>query len=191
MDSVTDSHNYKLNPTLDYFFNQQWFVRSSLNAEYDMLESNYLSLDFGTGPGYRFWNQKRRRLEFVAQGGLRKAYFRDNMLLEALYDGERIINYPIASIHWDYRQPMPFWQDKLELFSQGRYQVYLDQPSPYITLDREMNGSIGLRYYFNDHLRLSWSSEMTREEGEAQFLDQVQSLNKSELKHLLNLGASF
>ncbi len=68
-DSVTDNHDYKLNPTIDYFFDQQWFVRSSLNAEYDMLESNYLSLDYGTGPGYRFWNEKRRRLEFVAQGG--------------------------------------------------------------------------------------------------------------------------
>ncbi|MBF3237164.1 DUF481 domain-containing protein [Aeromonas veronii] len=190
-DSVTDNHDYKLNPTIDYFFDQQWFVRSSLNAEYDMLESNYLSLDYGTGPGYRFWNEKRRRLEFVAQGGLRKTYFREESGIGLLFKGNRIIDYPFASMNWDYRQPIPIWREKLELFSQGRYLLYLDQPSPYITLNRDVTGSVGLRYYFNDHLRLSWSSEMEWEDGEVHFVGLEQKYKETEFRHLLNLGASF
>jgi hypothetical protein len=190
-DNVTDNHDYKLNPTLDYFFDQQWFVRSSLNAEYDMLGSNYLSLDYGTGPGYRFWNEKHRRLEFVAQGGLRKTYFRAGDQTAAFFNGDRIIDYPFASMHWDYRQPLSLWQEKLELFSEGRYLKYLAQPSPYLTLSQDINGSIGLRYYFNDHLRLSWSSEIDLQDGELHYDGVEQSLKKSETRHLISLGSSF
>lgn len=190
-DNVTDSHDYKLNPTLDYFFNQQWFIRSSLNAEYDMLASNYLNLDYGSGPGYRFWNDKHRRLELIAQGGLRKAYFQEESGIGLLFEGHRIIGYPFASLSWDYRQPISLWQEKLELFSHGRYLKYLAQSSPYLTLDQEITGSIGLRYYFNDHLRLSWSSEMEWADGEMHFFGLDQAFKETEYRHLLSLGASF
>ncbi|MCF3097689.1 DUF481 domain-containing protein [Aeromonas australiensis] len=190
-DNITNSHDYKLNPTLDYFFNEKWFVRSALNAEYDMLAVNYLQLDYGSGPGYRFWNEKRRRLELMAQGGVRKTYFRKESEIGVLFEGKRIIDYPFASLNWDYRQPFSFWKEKLELFSQGRYLRYLDQPSPYITRDLEVNASLGLRYYFNDHLRISWLSEMEWLGGADNYSGQPQTYKESEFRHLLSMGASF
>lgn len=190
-DNVTDSHDYKLNPALDYFFNQQWFARTSLNAEYDMLDNNYLNMDYGSGPGYRFWNEKHRRMELVTQGGLRKAYFREESGIGVLFKGQRIIDYPFASISWDYRQPFSLWQEKLELFSQGQYLKYLAQPSPYLTLNQEITGSVGLRYYFNEHLRLSWSSELEWEDGEVHIFGFEQTYKDTEYRHLLSLGASF
>ncbi|WED75277.1 DUF481 domain-containing protein [Aeromonas allosaccharophila] len=190
-DSVTDNHDYKLNPTLDYFFDQHWFVRNSLDADYDMLADNYLKLNFGSGPGYRVWNDKHRRLELIAQGGIQRAYFRsDSQPGLALFDS-RIISYPIGSLGWDYRQPLAFWQQRFELFSKGTYLKYLSQSSPYLTLDQDITGSIGLRYYFNDHLRLSWSSEMEWQNGALHYPGVDAEISESEWRHLLSLGASF
>ena len=187
----TDSHDYTLNPTLDYFFNDHWFVRNSLNAEYNMLDENYLQLDFSSGPGYRFWNDKRRRLELIAQAGVQRAYFRDGGWAGLLLFDSRIISYPIGSLSWDYRQPFSLWRQQFELFSKGSYLKYLSQQSPYLTLDQDINGSLGLRYYFNDNVRLSWSSELDWQDGEFHFEGAEQSLKESEVRHLISLGASF
>lgn len=189
--NVTDSHDYKVTPTLDYFFDQHWFIRSSVNAEYDMLADNYFKLDFGSGPGYRFWNDKKRRLELITQGGMQRTYYRNNEWVAIFYSNSHTISYPIGELIWDYRQPLSFWQQPFELFSKGSYTKYLAQPSPYITLNQDISGSIGMRYYFNDHLRLSWSTEVEREEGELNLGPFSQSLNKTDYKHLLSLGASF
>ncbi|MCF7718329.1 DUF481 domain-containing protein [Aeromonas jandaei] len=190
--SVTDSHDYKLTPTLDYFLDQHWFIRSSVNAEYDMLADNYFKLEFGSGPGYRFWNDKKRRLELIAQGGVQRTYFRSDSWPGLIFFDSRIISYPIGSLGWDYRQPLSFWQQHLELFSKGSYLKYLAQPSPYITLGQDINGSIGLRYYFNDHLRLSWSSELEWQDGTFHYPGMADTnLIQSEWRHLISLGASF
>ncbi|WP_323875218.1 DUF481 domain-containing protein [Aeromonas veronii] len=191
-DNVTDSHDYQLNPTLDYFFNQQWFLRTSLDAEYDMLDKDrYLYMDYGSGPGYRFWNDKRRRLELMAQGGLSRLYFREDSEVPKIFLGERVIDYPFAGFNWDYRQPFSLWQEKMELFSQGRYLKYLAQASPYFTRNQDLKGSIGLRYYFNDHLRLSWSSELDWEDADILVDTGSPEPRESEFRHLLSLGASF
>ena len=190
-DSVTDSHDYKLNPTLDYFFDQHWFLRNSLEAEYDMLADNYLKLNFGSGPGYRFWNDKHKRLELISQGGIQRAYFRSDSWPGLVFFDSRIISYPIGSLSWDYRQPLSFWQQRFELFSKGTYLKYLSQPSPYLTLDQDITGSIGLRYYFNDHLRLSWSSEMEWQNGALHYPGVDTEISDREWRHLLSLGASF
>lgn len=187
----TDSHDYTINPSLDYFFDQHWFVRNSLNAEYDMLDENYLQLDFSSGPGYRFWNSKRRRLELIAQAGIQRTFFHDGGWAGLVLFNSRIISYPIGSLSWDYRQPFSFWRQQFELFSKGTYSKYLSQPSPYVTLDQDFNGSIGLRYYLNDHVRLSWSSELELQDGEIHYNGLDQSLKESEFRHLISLGASF
>ena len=107
-----------------------------------------------------------------------------------LFDS-RIISYPIGSLSWDYRQPFSLWRQQFELFSKGSYLKYLSQQSPYLTLDQDINGSIGLRYYFNDNVRLSWSSELDWQDGEFHVEGAGQSLKESEVRHLISLGASF
>lgn len=189
--SVTDSHEYKLSPKLDFFFDANWFLRSSIDADYDMIETNYLNLSYASGPGYRFWNDKRRRLELVGQLGLQRAYFTPEEWIYSDWFDERIINYPVLSLGWDYRQPISLWQQRFELFSKGNYEKFLDQPSPYLTRNQTINGNLGLRYYFNDHLRLSWSSELSWDDSWLDYDGGRERLGDKEWRHTITLGASF
>ncbi|HDN9015614.1 DUF481 domain-containing protein [Aeromonas salmonicida] len=191
--NVTNSHEYRFKPMLDFFFDENWFVRSAVDYEYQMLDPDYMNLGYASGPGYRFWNDKRRRLELISQAGLERTYFRpddiNSPLITDLFD-ERIINYPLLGLGWDYRQPVTLWSEKLELFSKGNYKRYLAQPSPYLIREQAVQGSLGLRYYFNDHLRLSWSSELDWEDARLNTPD-YSLKNSKEWRHLISLGASF
>lgn len=192
--NVTNSHEYRLKPMLDFFFDQNWFVRSTVDYEYQMLSPAYLKLSYASGPGYRFWNDKKRRLELITQVGLERSYLRPAVFDEPgivnIFD-ERIINYPLLNLGWDYRQPVSLWSENIELFSKGGYKRYLAQPSPYVTQKQSMQGSLGLRYYFNDHLRLSWSSELDWDDVWLDYLGTHQQLAGKEWRHLISLGASF
>lgn len=189
--SITDSHEYKLSPKLDFFFDEHWFVRSSLDADYNLIDSNYLELSYASGPGYRFWNDKQRRLEFISQLGLQRSYFTPEVWSNSDLFDERIIDYPFINLGWDYRQPISVWQQRFELFSKGTYEKFIDQPSPYLTRNQSVNGSLGLRYYFNDHLRLSWSSELSWDDNWLEYGGDQQSLDDKEWRHTITLGASF
>lgn len=192
--NVTNSHEYRLKPMLDFFFDQNWFVRSTVDYQYQMLDPDYLKLSYASGPGYRFWNDKKRRLELITQVGLERSYLRPAVFDEPgivnIFD-ERIINYPLLNLGWDYRQPVSLWSENIELFSKGGYKRYLAQPSPYVTQKQSMQGSLGLRYYFNDHLRLSWSSELDWDDVWLDYLGTHQQLAGKEWRHLISLGASF
>jgi hypothetical protein len=63
--NITDSHEYKLKPKLDFFFDDHWFLRSSVDIDYNMIDAGYLEIDCASGPGYRFWNDRQRRLELI------------------------------------------------------------------------------------------------------------------------------
>ncbi len=76
------------------------------------------------------------------------------------------------------------------MFSKGGYKRYLDQPSPYITREQTVQGNLGVRYYFNDHLRLSWSSELDWQDYRIH-LPGFELKSSKEWRHLLTLGASF
>lgn len=192
--NVTNSHEYRLKPMLDFFFDQNWFVRSSIDYEYQMLDAEYLDLGYASGPGYRFWNDKKHRLELISQAGLERAYFRpgywDNFVIADIFH-DRIINYPLLNLGWDYRQPISLWSENIELFSKGNYKKYLSQPSAYLTREQSVQGSLGVRYYFNDHLRLSWSSELDWEDAWLDYQGFHQPLADKEWRHLISLGASF
>ncbi|MBV7469059.1 DUF481 domain-containing protein [Aeromonas sp. sif0611] len=189
--NVTDSHEYKLKPKLDFFFDDHWFLRSSVDIDYNLIEAGYLEIDYASGPGYRFWNDKRRRLELISQLGLERAYFTPEVWSNSDLFNERIINYPFISLGWDYRQPLDLWQEKFELFSKGSYEKFVDQPSPYLTRKQSVSGSLGLRYYFNDHLRLSWSSELDWDDVWFDYHGLDMDVSEKEWRHIITLGASF
>ncbi|PJG60641.1 DUF481 domain-containing protein [Aeromonas cavernicola] len=191
--NLTNSHQYRLVPTLDFFFDDHWFLRSGLDLGYDMLEPEYLDLSYTSGLGYRFWSDRQHRLEVIAQAGLERAYFRDGYW-ESIAAGlfkERIIDYPLFNLGLDYRQPFSLWQEKIELFSKGDYSRFIAQPSPYVTRQQALIGSVGIRYYFNDHLRLSWSSELEWEDIWLDIAGTHIPLADKEWRHYLSVGASF
>lgn len=189
VDGTTKTHKYRVKPMADYFIDAQWFWRSSIYYQYDMLSPAYLSVDYGTGPGYRFWNDKRQRLETVLQGGLSRAYWHKDSTLSWIFDSQTV-SYPFASFGWDYRQPL--WGKSTELFSDGTYTKYLDQPSAYVTLNQSVEATMGLRYYLNDNINLSWRSEL---EWDDLWLEwggkNYTPSNSKEWRHLMSLGASF
>ncbi|PJG60696.1 hypothetical protein CUC53_01185 [Aeromonas cavernicola] len=191
--NLTNSHEYQLKPMLDFFFDQHWFLRSGIDVNYKMLASRYMDLDYAIGPGYRFWNDKRHRLELMIQAGLARSYFEEGYWDTTnikIFD-ERIINYPLLNVGWDYRQPLRVWQENIEIFSKGGYKRFIAQPSSYLTRERLMKGSIGLRYYFNHHVRLSLSSDLDWEDMHLNINDSDISIDNREWRHYLSLGASF
>lgn len=189
--NATDNHGYKLSPSLDLFFDENTFIRTSIRVDYSLIDISYLHLDYALGPGYRFWNDKKHRLEVTSQLGLEQTYFLPDMWNTNSFFDEKTINYPFVRLGWDYRNLIPLWQIQLELFSKGNYQKYVSQPSHYLTLAQSLNGRVGLRYYLNDHLRLSWSSELDLVDGWISLYGTRQSLSEKELRHIITLGASF
>lgn len=190
--SVTNNHEYKFSPKLDLFFDANWFQRTSIDYHYDMLNANYLNLNYASGAGYRFWNDKKRRLELITQLGLQRTYFPPNELYIEVF-GEHIINYPAVILGWDYHQSIFLWQERFELFSKGNYEKFTNQPSLHLTRNQSVNGNLGIRYYFNDHLRLSWSSELTWEDISSFYYNGAlwEPHGNKVWRHTITLGASF
>lgn len=190
-DDVTKTHKYKLEPSVDYFFDSQAFLRSTLSYNYDLLSPIYLQFDYLLGPGYRFWNddKKKQRLELIAQGGVSNISWNDDApILVLFYEGHRA-DYPVARLQWDYRQPL--FNGKLELFSEGSYQKYLHQASSYIYINCSIDGSVGLRYYLNDHLRIGFFQELEWDDAWLRVSSAKYPLNEKEWRQKISLGAQF
>lgn len=186
--STTTDHNYRLQPKVDYFLADRWYWRTTVDYQYDMLDDNYLNVDYNSGAGYRFWKQKRKRLEFLLLGGLRDSYFDSNELIQFFFNTQHV-SYPTATLGWDYQQRIG--DSQLELFSEGKYIYYLSQPSDYVTYERTIDGSVGLRYYLSEHLRLSWSSSLTWDDAYIESNGERSAMSDKEWRQTLSLGASF
>lgn len=185
---ATTDHSYRLQPRVDYFLADRWYWRTTVDYQYDMLENNYLRVDYNSGAGYRAWKEKRKRLEFLLLGGLREAYWDSDPDAELLF-GSQHAAYPTLTLGWDYQQRLE--ASKVELFSEGRYIHYLSQPSAFLIYRRTIDGSVGMRYYLNDNLRLSWSSELTWDDGYLEFEGIRSAIPDKEWRQTLSLGASF
>ena len=190
-DDVTKTHKYKIEPAIDYFLGPQAFWRTTVSYEYDLISALYLQLDYLTGPGYRFWydDKGKERLELIAQGGVSNLNWNDEApVLVMFYEGYQA-DYPVARLQWDYRQPL--FDGKLELFSEGSYQKYLDQASSYIYINQSIDGSVGLRYYLNDHLRLGFFQELEWDDAWLRVSSDKYPLNEKEWRQKISIGAKF
>lgn len=190
-DDVTKTHKYKLEPSVDYFFHRQAFWRSTISYNYDLLSPIYLQLDYLTGPGYRFWNddKKKQRLELIALGGVSALSWNDEAPALVLLYGQHSADYPVARLQWDYRQPL--FSSQLELYSEGTYQKYLHQASPYVYINQSIDGGIGLRYHLTAHLRLGIAQELEWDDAWLRFDSFKYPLNEKEWRQKISLGAQF
>lgn len=184
----TTEHKYHIEPSIDYFLSDRWFWRNRIDYQYDMLALGYLEVDINSGAGYRVWKEKQRQLEFLLLGGARQAYWRPDPRIQMLF-GSNQATYPIISAGWDYRQRI--MDSRLEIYSEGQYIDYLDQPSPYLVFDKTVDTEVGLRYYLSDHLRLSWSSQLEWDDAYLMWQGQKYPIDSKEWRHTLSLGASF
>ncbi len=162
-----DRHNYNVTNSLDYFWNQKWFWSGNASYQRDFHDDLYQEIKYGSGPGYRFYNDKSGRFEIGSTLG-RQAY---------LYHSKPDLRFAILTFNWDYRR---FLLDKglLELYTTGEYSYpYTD------AADFALTAEAGMRIRLTQHLRSTISTE----------LDALQSDQsaRNDWKHFFGLGYSW
>lgn len=195
-DGDTDTHKYTIKPSLDYFFTTKWYWHNSVEYDYNMIADKYLSVDYATGPGYRFWNEKNRRLELTLQGGMRTAYWHDgsdsdddSSTLSSYYINDHY-SYPFVSVGWDYLQPIA--DTDFTLFSKGTYLKYVQQQSSVVTMNQSLNFNAGIRYKLSEHVHialgtgLDWDDIYLNLDGH-----KIRDADNKEWRQTLSIGATF
>lgn len=196
-DDETSSHKYDLKPSLDYFFTPKWFLHNTADYEYNMLADKYMTINLGTGPGYRFWDEKDSRLEVTTQAGVSAAFWHDGVAddddaayLNNAYSNDHYY-YPFMSVGWDYKQPL--WDSDFSLTSKGTYLKYLHQQSDTVILNQTVNFSVGLQYNLTKHVHLGlgtaldWDDTYIKGDDGHKYRDPA---NK-EWRHTFTVGATF
>ncbi len=164
---VRDRHNYELNNSLDYFWSSHWFWRGEASYQRDFHDDLFEESKYGSGPGYRFYDNKSGRFELGSILG-RQAY---------LYHEEPDLRFAILTFSWDYRR---FLLDDglLELYTNGDYS-YPDTDE----VDYALTGEAGMRIRLTQHLRSTFSSELESLHGTQE--------SHNNWKHFWGLGYSW
>ena len=159
-----DRHNYGLTNSLDYFWSKSWFWRGDASFSRDFQNDLYQELKYGSGPGYRFYDDKSGRFELGTTLG-RQGY---------RYYSQPDLRFSILTLNWDYRRFL-LQDGLLELYTNGEYSY------PYFQeVDYAITAQAGVRIRLTQHLRSTFSTE----------LDALQSTQEShsDWKHFFGLG---
>lgn len=189
-EAARKTHQYVLNPGLDYFYSPQLFWRVNADYSYNYLASDYKNVDLSTGPGYAVWQQGPTRLDLVLLAGHKQAYFREDETLRLLPDFRSPLGYNTVSLAWDFSHK---WSGGwFEVFSEGNWLELLSQPLSIFDFERELTIETGLRYALTDKIRISWSWQYDRTEL-ALLLPKTPrtSLNIFDSKQKVSIGAAF
>lgn len=190
-ETARKTHQYQLNPGLDYFYNDSLFGRLKLDYSYNYLASDYKNRDWAVGPGLSFFRDNEAiRLELMLLLGLKQAYFRGDLFLQGLLSGQDQVDFRFASLEWDHYYR--FSQPKFEIYSTGTLLKMLNQPLALLDFQYELNATVGVRYWLNQQIRLSWSLEYDRTD-----LDLILTglpempLDVQDVRQKLSIGARF
>ena len=165
-DGVLNSYDYELRNDLDYFWSSHWFWRGEAVFKHDFIEELQDEIRYGSGPGYRFFDDKEGRFELGSLLGHYAYHYRTQPDLE----------FQILGINWDYRHK--FHDSKLEFYTNGDYGY------PFFAgVDFALEAEAGLRYSLSESLRLTFSTELDALQGE------IESHN--DWRHFLGIGYSW
>ncbi|WP_394561634.1 DUF481 domain-containing protein [Aquipseudomonas alcaligenes] len=157
--------NWELEYDLDRFFTDHWFWRVGYEQDEDKFEDIDRQRIYGTGPGYRFWDNELGRLDLITQFNRIELYSRY---------GD--VSFDSWSVEWDFKRLL--WGTRLEFYSTAQLQVpQIDE------IDYVLDSEAGLRYHLNDWARLSLLYE----------LDQIRGLGTtvSDRHYLIGLGVGW
>jgi len=189
-EAARKTHQYGLNPGLDYFYSPQLFWRLHTEYNYNYLASDYKNIDLSTGPGYAFFQQGPTRLDLILLAGRKQAYFREDDSFRLLPDFHSPLGYNTMSLQWDFSHKWP--GTRLEVFSEGAWLELLSQPLAIFDFERELNTESGLRYALTDKIRLSWSWQYDRTELTLLLPKAPRaSLDLFDSRHKFSIGATF
>lgn len=161
----TTEDNWELEYDLDRFFTEHWFWRTGYEQEADQFEDITRQRIYGTGPGYRFWDNELGRFDLIGQAN---RVHLDSPLSD--------LSFNTWSIEWDYKRL--FGGTRLELYSTAELQVpQIDE------VDYVFDGEAGLRYHLNDWARLSLLYELNQLRGLGQSV--------SDRRYLIGLGVGW
>ena len=139
--------NWELEYDLDRFLTDHWFWRVGFEQDEDQFEQVNRQRIYGSGPGYRFWDDELGRLDLITQFNRIELY---SSLGEAQFNS--------WSLEWDYKRLL--WGTRLEFYSTAEVQV------PQVdVIDYVFDGEAGLRYHLNDWARLSLLYELNQLRG--------------------------
>ena len=160
------NYEYDVTNDLDYFWSSHWFWRGEGKFQHDFIDDLYQEWHYGSGPGYRFYEDKQGRFELGSLLG-RRGY---------QYHSQPNMVFGILGLSWDYRRN--FDKSRLEFYTNGDYGYpFFNQ------VDYALTAEAGLRYSLSRSMRLTVSTELDALEGE---LDAHQ-----DWKHFLGLGYSW
>lgn len=130
----TAEHRY----ALDYFFDDNWLLRSENVYREDNLPPDNRYILTGAGPGYRLWGERRNRFDIIAT--YNHLWFSSDEIHQEFSGWAITLDY------------MQFWfNDKLETFADAQL-IYPDIDSVEPILDMD----IGLRYLLTSKIFLTF-----------------------------------
>lgn len=141
-------NNWDAEYDLDRFFNQQWFWRLSHEQHRDQFDDVERWRGVGGGPGYTFWDNELSRFELIG---------RFNRINVHTVEGSAEVDG--FSMDWDYKRL--FWGARLEAYSKASLLMPTADEVTYL-LDSE----VGVRFRFNNRVRLSLIYEFDRLRGD-------------------------
>jgi hypothetical protein len=143
----TSEDNWELEYDLDRFFTDHRFWRAGYEQSEDQFEDITRQRIYGTGPGYRFWDNELGRLDLITQF--------NRVELDSAYGD---VSFDSWSLEWDYKRLL--WGTRLEFYTTAEVQV------PQVdAIDYVFDGEAGLRYRLNDWARLSLLYELNQLRG--------------------------
>lgn len=141
-DGETSTFNYELGQSLDYFWNANWFWRGQASYQRDYISNPYQQSQFGSGPGFRFYDNQLGRFELIGTVGEQNYFYRDY----------RDYRFAVIGGGWDYRQQLI--GTRLEFYTNGELLYPFLEEAHYA-----VKGEAGFRLRLTDSLRFTASSE--------------------------------
>lgn len=140
--------NYSAEYNLDYFFREPWYWRMHVLSERDYFDDNKRDNEYGTGPGYQFWDDEQGRFG-VNVTYLRYRFARD-FEEEPVTDPRLRLN--AAGLEWELKQAL--LGTDIEVHASGN--IFF--PDSY-GITYLLKSNTGLRYYLNGRINLSFNLE--------------------------------
>lgn len=153
-EEATSENNFSLDYTLDRFFDAHWFWRVHARLDRDYEENDMLTREYGSGPGYQFWDDERGRFNLNTEW--LRIQFRGREI-DGI-DAPLTFGFNLVGLGWDYERALG--ASLLSVY--GRGTLYY----PYqVDVEHVINSETGLRYRLTNRVRLMLRLEYDQLKG--------------------------
>lgn len=151
-ENIEAERNYTAEYNLDYFFRNQWYWRVHALTERDYFDNDKRDNEYGSGPGYQFWDDEQGRLG-VNLNVIRYRYarvFEDEE--QAAFNELSPLGFNAVGLEWDFKQSLI--GTDMEIYTTGSV-IHPD----FYDIDYLLKSDSGVRYHLNGRVNLSVNVE--------------------------------